>query len=194
MSPNPPDSATEADSPQQQTPDALLLHGFWYRAVPGDRVGRLAMEKAQLLGLPLVIGRDGNGKAFALRDSCPHRGIPLSDGRFDGKQVECCYHGWKFDCHSGQCMEIPSLTEEQGKKLRVDRIYAGSHACEEHDGFIWVFMPEPGPAGAGVYPTSRPPPPPPPRAALLSKNTHPHLLRGLSPPPTPPTLAFLCAP
>src|SRR5258708_860380 len=153
MSPNLPELpvSTESDAPQRQTPDALLLYGFWYRALPGDRVGRSAMAKALLLGVQLVVGRDANGKAFALRDSCPHRGIPLSDGQFDGAQVECCYHGWKFDCHSGQCTAIPSLTEDQEKKLRLDRIYAGSHACEEHDGFSGVFMPEPGPAVAGIF-------------------------------------------
>src|SRR5260221_13819016 len=102
MSPNPSDSAAETESPQRQTPDALLLHGFWYRALPGDRVGRMDMEKAQLLGLPLVIGRDGSGKAFALHDSCPHRGLPLSDGQFDGKHVERCYRGWTVDGDSGQ--------------------------------------------------------------------------------------------
>jgi phenylpropionate dioxygenase-like ring-hydroxylating dioxygenase large terminal subunit len=39
------------------------------------------------------------------------------------------------------------LTADQ--KLRIDRIYAGNYACEEHDRFIWVFVPEPGPQGAG---------------------------------------------
>ena len=50
--------------------------------------------------------------------------MPLSFGWFDGQQVECCYHGWRFDAHTGQCQLIPSLTADQ--KLRVDRIYAGS--------------------------------------------------------------------
>ena len=173
-------TATESDAPQRQTPDALLLHGFWYRALPGDRVRRLALEKTQLLGLPLVVGRDQNGRAFALRDSCPHRGIPLSDGRFDGTQLECCYHGWKFDCHSGQCQKIPSLTLEQEQKLRVDRIYAGSHACEEHDGFIWVFMPEPGPAGAG-FTRAAEPTEPAPRVPTFSEIGRAHTSSQTSP-------------
>ena len=137
------------DPLQRQTPDALLLHGFWYRALPSDRVSRHGLQKTLLLGIPLVVGRDKSGRAFALRDSCPHRGIPLSDGKFDGAQIECCYHGWKFDCHTGQCTAIPSLTAEQAQKIRVDRVYAGSFVCEEHDEFIWVFVPEAGPAGAG---------------------------------------------
>ena len=47
----------------------------------------------------------------------------------------------------GQCQLIPSLTVDQN--LKVDRIYAGSYPCEEQDGFVWVYMPDPGPQGAG---------------------------------------------
>jgi phenylpropionate dioxygenase-like ring-hydroxylating dioxygenase large terminal subunit len=101
-----------------------------------------------LLETPLVIGRDQHSQPFALLDACPHRGMPLSCGRFDGSQVECSYHGWKFDAHTGQCTLVPSLTSDQ--KLKFDRIYAGNYACEEHDDFIWVFIPEPGPPGAGT--------------------------------------------
>jgi len=100
-----------------------------------------------LLEQPLVIGRDSQGQAFALRDACPHRGMPLSCGPFDGEQIECSYHGWRFDAHSGQCQLIPSLVPEQNQK--IERIYAGSYPCEERDDFIWVFIPDPSPSGAG---------------------------------------------
>jgi phenylpropionate dioxygenase-like ring-hydroxylating dioxygenase large terminal subunit len=136
------------DSPQRQMPDSLMLPGFWYRALPSDRVHRNQLVSAMLLETPLVIGRDAQGKAFSLLDACPHRGMPLSCGRFDGSNVECSYHGWKFDGHTGQCTLIPSLTSDQ--KLKVDRIYAGNFACEERDDFIWVFIPEPGLPGAGT--------------------------------------------
>ncbi len=136
-----------------------MLPGFWYRALPSEGVYSERLEKAMLLEVPLVLGRDAQGRAFALHDACPHRGMPLSCGRFDGSQVECSYHGWRFDAHSGQCQLIPSLTAEQ--KLKVDRIYAGSYACEEHDDFIWVFIPEPVPGGAGFTRRNDPPQPAP---------------------------------
>ena len=139
---------------QRQTPDAEMLYGFWYRALPSERVRRNRLQKAMLLEIPLVIGRDAQGRAFALQDACPHRGMPLSCAAFDGQQLECSYHGWKFDAHSGQCQMIPSLTADQ--KLRVDRIYAGSLACAEHDDYIWVYVPEPGPAGAGFSKAAEP--------------------------------------
>jgi phenylpropionate dioxygenase-like ring-hydroxylating dioxygenase large terminal subunit len=136
------------ETPQRQTPDSQMLYGFWYRALPSHEIKRNQLRKVTLLELPLVVGRDQDGRAFALQDACPHRGMPLSCGQFDGRQVECGYHGWKFDAHSGQCQLIPSLTSDQ--KLKVDRIYAGSYACEERENYIWVFVPDPSPASAGT--------------------------------------------
>src|ERR1700722_8272149 len=137
----------ELDTSQRQAPDSVMLTGFWYRAVPADRVHRNQLHKAMLLEIPLGIGRDRAGSPFALRDTCPHRGMPLHCGNFDGENLECSYHGWQFDVHNGQCEAIPSLTADQ--TLRVDRIYAGSYPCEETDGFVWVYFPKPGPAGGG---------------------------------------------
>ena len=49
---------------------------------------------------PIVVGRTESGEAFALRDICPHRLVPLSAGKMkdtDGEPtVECPYHGWVF--------------------------------------------------------------------------------------------------
>ncbi len=138
---------SSSDSLKREAPDSLMLTGFWYRALPSDRVRHSQLHKIMVLETPLVIGRDKSGHPFALRDACPHRGMPLSYGEFDGAQLECSYHGWRFDAHSGQCQLIPSLTADQN--LKVDRIYAGNYACEEHDSFVWVFMPDPGALGAG---------------------------------------------
>jgi phenylpropionate dioxygenase-like ring-hydroxylating dioxygenase large terminal subunit len=131
----------------REAPDSLMLTGFWYRAFPSHKIKRGHLYKTMLLDTPLVIGRDREGSPFALRDACPHRGMPLSCGRFDGQQVECSYHGWRFKAQTGQCELIPSLTADQN--LKVDRIFAGNYACEERESFVWVYIPDPGPSGAG---------------------------------------------
>ncbi len=118
--------------------DAGFLWDFWYPALRSTEVTGNQLKTAMLLEVPLVLGRTAGGKAFAMRDSCPHRGIPLSYGRFDGKNVECSYHGWKFEACSGQCVEIPSLTSQD--KLKVERIFAGHYPCEERNGYFWVYM------------------------------------------------------
>jgi phenylpropionate dioxygenase-like ring-hydroxylating dioxygenase large terminal subunit len=118
---------------------AAPLREMWYFAVPGHRLKRGRMVAKTLLGEPLLLGRDGDGTAFALRDICPHRGIPLSCGRFDGREVECCYHGWRFDT-AGRCTTIPSLTEEQDFDLA--RIRVKTYPAVEIQGNVWVFFGE----------------------------------------------------
>ena len=132
-----------------------MLWGFWYPALRSDQVRGRKLERAMLLEVPLVIGRDTAGKAFALRDICPHRAFPLSFGQFDGTAVECAYHGWQFDAHTGQCRTIPSLTADS--KLKCERIFAGSFPCEESDGYICVLMTNPeGRAVSDAAPTPAP--------------------------------------
>ncbi len=126
---------------QSSNPTSDMLWGFWYPALRSDQLRGRKLERAMLLEVPLVVGRDSAGKPFALRDVCPHRAFPLSFGRFDGASVECAYHGWQFDAHTGQCRHIPSLMADS--KLKCDRIYAGSFPCEERDGYIWAFMANP---------------------------------------------------
>jgi phenylpropionate dioxygenase-like ring-hydroxylating dioxygenase large terminal subunit len=122
--------------------DAGFLWDFWYPALRSAQIKGKNLTTAMLLEIPLVLGRTSDGKAFAMRDSCPHRGIPLSYGHFDGQAVECSYHGWRFDACSGRCLEIPSLTSQD--KLKVDRIFTGHYPCEERDGYVWVYMNAPG--------------------------------------------------
>ncbi len=123
---------------------AELIFGEWYPAVRAERLRVGKMTTALLLGVPLVMGRKKDGAVFAMRDLCPHRGIPLSAGWFDGETVQCKYHGWRFEPCSGQCREIPSLTGLD--VLQPEKIYATSYPCEERDGYAWVYIPE---AGAG---------------------------------------------
>ena len=76
---------------------AELLRGLWYVALPGAELRPGRMVHKTLLGEPLLIGRGRGNRVFALRDICPHRGIPLHYGAFDGDTIACCYHGWRFD-------------------------------------------------------------------------------------------------
>jgi phenylpropionate dioxygenase-like ring-hydroxylating dioxygenase large terminal subunit len=128
-------------------PPTELIFGDWYPAMRVDklRVGKTA--KAMLLGVPLLLGRKTGGSLFALRDLCPHRGIPLSAGWFDGETVTCKYHGWRFEPCSGQCVEIPSLTSHE--TLDPTKIFASAFPCEERDGYAWVYLPEPGTGRVG---------------------------------------------
>lgn len=121
---------SEKDLPQFPT-------NFWYAALPASELKRGEMKRQMLVNRPFLILRDERGEVSALDDHCPHRGIPLSDGRFDGMEVECCYHGWKFNCE-GVCTEIPSLMPDS--PVKPERIKTKNFPCEERDGLIWVYI------------------------------------------------------
>jgi len=61
-------------------PTTTLIYDDWYPAMRASEISGRQMAKAMLLGVPLVLGRTAGGSYFAMRDSCPHRGIPLSYG------------------------------------------------------------------------------------------------------------------
>ena len=137
-------------------PPAEPIFGDWYPAVRTDRLRARETRLSTLLGIPLLLGRKSDGSLFALRDLCPHRGIPLSAGWFDGETVMCKYHGWRFEPCSGRCEEIPSLTTHD--HLEPTKIYANAFPVRERDGYAWVYVPPPG-AGRAMEPGVLPPVP-----------------------------------
>lgn len=120
---------------------AELLRGLWYVACPGSEIKPGKMIGKKLMGELVLLGRSNDGKAFALRDICPHRGIPLRHGWFDGEHVQCCYHGWKFDT-DGVCVDIPSTHEYQ--TIDFSKITCGAYPTVEQQGLIWVYFSEKG--------------------------------------------------
>ena len=135
---------------------AELLRGLWYVAFAGRDLRRGRTRAKTLMGEPILFGRGDDGGVFALRDICPHRGIPLHHGRFDGSTVQCCYHGWRFD-RAGTCVEIPSLREDQ--EVDLGKIRCGSYPCVEQQGLIWIYFPraDETPVLASVAPPPRMP-------------------------------------
>ena len=74
----------------------LFLRDLWYMPALASSLAPGQMRREMLLGEPVLLGRLKDGTLFALRDICPHRGVPLSAGRIIDGSVECPYHGWRF--------------------------------------------------------------------------------------------------
>ncbi|MGW8465951.1 Rieske (2Fe-2S) protein [Pseudomonas sp. GL-B-19] len=49
------------------------------------------------------------GELFAIDDSCPHQGASLCGGRLDGRVIQCCAHGLRFDLRSGYLLNSTQL-------------------------------------------------------------------------------------
>jgi phenylpropionate dioxygenase-like ring-hydroxylating dioxygenase large terminal subunit len=130
-----------------------LLRGFWYVALPAQALKPGALIGKKMVGDPILLGRQLDGQVFALRNICPHRGIPLEHGWLESDGLRCCYHGWQFNPQTGQCVDIPSLTEHDS--LTIERVCVQAYPCQEAQGQIWVYIP-----AADTGPQTNPPPVP----------------------------------
>jgi phenylpropionate dioxygenase-like ring-hydroxylating dioxygenase large terminal subunit len=122
---------------------AGFLRDIWYfAALAGDlKPGKL--QRYEILGEPILIGRTRAGAVYALRDVCPHRAAPLSAGRLvneagGAEVVECPYHGWRFRT-DGACSAIPSMVDDQA--IDVGRIRVRAYPVAEQQGLVFVWMP-----------------------------------------------------
>ena len=52
----------------------------------------------------IAVFRTADDEIFALRDECPHKGGPLSQGIVHGKRVACPLHDWKIHLDSGDAV------------------------------------------------------------------------------------------
>ena len=138
-----------------------FLYDLWYFAALSSAMNPGSLRRIEMLGEPMLIGRTRAGKAFALRDICPHRAAPLSAGKLvklgsEPETVECPYHGWRFSTADGACTSIPSLLDDQD--LEVDRIRVRSFPVRESQGMVFVYFAA-APRADGVSPDAEVEPP-----------------------------------
>lgn len=124
---------------------SVRLRDHWYVACLATELGSSPIART-VLEAPMVLFRDAAGVATALVDRCPHRNVPLSVGRCVDGELECGYHGWRFD-GDGHCVEVPGLAEASADRT-VRRV--GAFPTLERDGMVWV-------APGGIRPAADPP-------------------------------------
>lgn len=63
----------------------------------------------------IAVFRTADDRVFALRDSCPHKGGPLSQGIVFGESVACPLHNMCIDLRTGQ-----AAAPDEGTVQRFD--------------------------------------------------------------------------
>lgn len=117
----------------------------WYVACESSALGKKPLA-VTILDTPLALFRDGDGRAAALLDRCPHRMIPLSRGRITDGRLACAYHGWQFD-GAGTCTAVPGLCGEP----RDERRNARAFPVIEQQGYVWVYAAQGEPSKREPY-------------------------------------------
>jgi vanillate O-demethylase monooxygenase subunit len=114
--------------------DWRALAPYWYPVAFSHEVGTQPLA-VRLLDERVVVYRLSDGKIFAARDICLHRGVPLSMGHVEGDEIVCKYHGLRYD-RSGQCVCIPA----HPKGAISPRLHLTTYGAREAYGLIWVRL------------------------------------------------------
>lgn len=97
--------------------------------IPGPHFATLATDRGTAFDTPagsvLVVKAAGGWRAY--RNQCPHQGLPLEGGVIDAdaNTLACPWHGFRFDCDTGECLTAPGVQLEQ-LPVRVE------------NGMVWV--------------------------------------------------------
>ncbi|MHC4065190.1 MAG: Rieske (2Fe-2S) protein [Planctomycetota bacterium] len=61
-----------------------------------------------------------DGDYYAIDDTCPHEGGPLSAGDLDSDVATCPWHGAEFDVTTGEALSPPAPSGVTRYKVRVE--------------------------------------------------------------------------
>ena len=69
-----------------------------------DDIPRQGARVVRRVDGDIAVFRTLNDEVFALRDKCPHKGGPLSQGIVHGNKVACPLHDWKISLDTGMAV------------------------------------------------------------------------------------------
>ena len=94
-------------------------------------------QRVQIAEKDYVVWKTANDKIVVQDDVCPHRLAPLSEGRIEGNELQCGYHGWQFDTR-GQCTKVPQL------KQKGFHCVLPTYETKQTGDIVWAFLPDHG--------------------------------------------------
>lgn len=111
----------------------------WYPALFSHELAEDAVEGVQICGVPIVLRRV-DGKIYALKDQCVHRGVRLSAKPtcFTKDSISCWYHGFTFNLDNG---ELTTIVANPNDPL-VGTTGITTYPTHEVAGMIFVFVRE----------------------------------------------------
>ena len=76
----------------------------WHTICSIDEIPLLGSRVVKTAGGDIALFRVSAAEVLAVRDQCPHKGGPLSQGIVHERTVTCPLHGWKIELDSGNAV------------------------------------------------------------------------------------------
>jgi nitrite reductase (NADH) small subunit len=101
--------------------------GNWIEIVALEDIPQLGSRVIKTDTVDIALFRTALDEVFAIKDACPHKQGPLSQGIVHGTSVTCPLHNWKIDLASGEALgPDEGCTNVYPVKVENGRVYLGS--------------------------------------------------------------------
>jgi nitrite reductase/ring-hydroxylating ferredoxin subunit len=60
------------------------------------------------------------GNYYAIGNICTHLGGPLAQGKLEGYEVQCPWHGSRFDITTGKVVRPPAMRSEPTYEIKIE--------------------------------------------------------------------------
>lgn len=107
----------------------------WWVAAFSEELGRNLLGRV-LLDTPVLLYRTQAGQPVAIENRCPHRGAPLSLGCLKDDEVQCGYHGFRYNA-AGACTFVPSM------KAPLAAAKVRAFPLIEKPPHVWIYLGDP---------------------------------------------------
>jgi phenylpropionate dioxygenase-like ring-hydroxylating dioxygenase large terminal subunit len=114
------------------------LDSEWLPVCNSAEIDQACAQGFVIAGEFVFAWRNAAGRIHVWRDYCPHRGARLSLGTVRDAELECPYHGWRYDAN-GQCVHIPAHPSQTPPA----RACTTRFRSEEKYGVVWMCFGEP---------------------------------------------------
>lgn len=130
---------TAALLPGGSDPTVFDPQEAWYPIYFVKDLNKTKLSRFKLLETDLVIWWDESAQTWQVfQDRCPHRLVPLSEGRInESGLLECPYHGWAFS-GDGDCQVIPQQHPEN-EAHTTKRACVRSYPTAIAQGLLFVY-------------------------------------------------------
>ena len=96
----------------------------WIEITQLDEIPVLGSRVVKTDSMDIAIFRTSDDRIFAVKDACPHKQGPLSQGIVHGTSVTCPLHNWKIDLASGEALGADEgCTNVYDTKVENNMIY-----------------------------------------------------------------------
>jgi nitrite reductase (NADH) small subunit len=85
-------------------PEKVFAMTHWRKVGTVEDIPRLGARVVHSEHGDIAVFRNADDEVFALRDKCPHKGGPLSQGIVFGRKVACPLHGWNIGLEDGNAV------------------------------------------------------------------------------------------